>query len=139
HSINPVAGSATTLIEIAISGLEGQGIDAADPLELAVPPVNDPLGESGSITLQTFIGGDYSSPPKPDSGVSAVFSDYDWTNEYPTAYSADPNVVMYGKSVEIHTPEIGASDVDDRAQQILQTVVVDVPIDEYSLVYSGAC
>jgi len=60
-------------------------------------------------------------------------------SDYPETASEIPEINMYGKSVNIHTPDIGDADVDDREQDNNQTVVVDVPIDEYTLSYSGAC
>lgn len=142
HAINPTEGYAYTVIEVAISGMEGQGTDTPDPLEPTIAPVNDPLGSSDNISLQTFIGGEFYSPPRPSSGISAVFSDYEWSLQtpYDNDWVADVTEVnTYGRSVEIQTPEIGAGDVDDREQDVNQTVVVDVPVDEYTLDYTGAC
>ena len=135
HKINPSKGYATTILEVAISGLEGQGSDTPDPLEDSIAPVNDPLGSSNDITLDTLIGGTLTTPPKADK-VSAVYSDYehvvDWT-------PGESELEIYGRGVTVITPDISDADVDDREQDINQTVIVDVPIDEYTLLFTGNC
>lgn len=142
HTIDTENGSALTEIIVAISGLQSQGIDEPNIYTPEVIPTNDALTDySKSINIPTFFGSQIAGP-KPD--VTGYF-----TNNYslkPSSIDEDTYIkslslpfVDYGNSIEIISPEITTEDSSDRYQEVQQEYLIDVPIDEYTLVTYGDC
>jgi hypothetical protein len=140
HVIDPDAGTATTTLGLAISGLENQDVDTPVPLEDPETTDGDPLTTYTDLVLQTHIGGEFSSPPKPLT-PNAFFTDYTYAGQTPSDpdYVSRATVEVYGTGFRITAPDIGPADVDDIEQSFSAPVVLNVPVDEYVVAYDGEC
>jgi hypothetical protein len=138
--IDPGKGLATQTLSVAISGIDGQGIDPPIPYLPVPPAVNDPLTVVTPIVLQTFVGGSLSAEPEPAESGYFVNQKYETISTW-RGNESDLNtpIEYYRRGFKIITPPIHGGDVDDLEQQIQETVLVSVPVDPYSVNFSGAC
>lgn len=136
HSIDLSSGEATTRVELAISGLDGQGIDAAVPLPPLAPPVNDPLTPVVAPSLAVYVGGYANSPSSIPDAWQGFFTNTQW---WAAGQVPDPDAPQFPEEFRVTSPDIPEADTQPITIQTSHAVTTAVPVDALTLAPVGGC